>query len=96
MTLHFNCGDFKPNLVETSALLGGVQYKFRFENGYGASVIKHVGSYGCLDDLWELAVIKFEESGEWNLCYTTSITDDVIGYLTDSEVRDILQKIKEL
>ena len=96
MTLYLDQGEFKPNLIETSALLGGVQYKFKFDNNYGASVIKHFGSYGHEADLWELAVLKFDESGDWHLCYNTPITDDVIGSLTDSEVRDILQKIKEL
>lgn len=96
MTLYLDQGEFKSNLIETSALLGGVQYKFKFDNNYGASVIKHFGSYGHEADLWELAVLKFDESGDWNLRYDTPITDDVIGSLTDSEVRDILQKIKEL
>ena len=95
MTLHFNCGDFESNLIETKALLGGVQYKFRFDNNYGASVIKHFGSYGHEADLWELAVLKFDKD-DWDLCYTTPITDDTIGWLSNSEVWDLLQKIKEL
>lgn len=76
--------------------LGGIQYIFKFDNGYGASVIKFPGSYGYHNDLWELAVTKYDESGEWNLCYDTPITDDVIGHLTEEEVRDLLKKISEL
>lgn len=74
----------------------GIHYIFKFENNYGASIIKHDGSYGYKEDLWELAVIKFINEDEWELCYSTEITDDVIGYLTDEEVRNILGKIKEI
>ena len=73
-----------------------IQYIFRFENGYGASVIKDKYSYGGERDLWELAVIYFESGDTYHLCYDTPITDDVIGYLTDDEVRKILKNIKEL
>lgn len=72
-------------------------HRFYFENGYGASVIKHYGSYGYEKDLFELAVIIFDdETEEWHLCFDTPITDDVIGYLTNEEVLDLLRKIKNL
>lgn len=97
MNLTLNCGDFKPYLeVKGEALYDGVQYLFRFENDYGASVIKHSGSYGHEADLWELAVVKFNDDGDWDLCYSTQITDDVIGHLTDDEVVDLLRRIREL
>lgn len=70
-------------------------HRFKFENGYGASVIKHYGSYGYEEDLFELAVLKFD-GGKCKLCYDTSITDDVIGYLTNDEVLELLEKIKQL
>lgn len=79
-------------------------HRFYFENGYGASVIKHYGSYGYERDLFELAVLKFHDEdeeeygigGEWDLCYETPITNDVIGYLTNDEVLELLEKIKQL
>ena len=78
----------------------GVQYEFHFPNDYGASVIKHEGSYGYNNDLWEVAilenVIDKNSNSHWVLCYDTELTDDVIGYLTDEEVRELLGKIKEL
>ena len=109
----------------------GVRYVFRFENNYGASVVKHLGSYGYDEDLWELAVIRFgkydelcieyfenhdcdeeleglldamesdeddedDEDDEYDLTYDTPITDDVEGYLTDEDVRNLLARIKEL
>lgn len=50
----------------------GVQRLHRFDNNYGASVIRAIGSYGYEDNLWELAVLKFEGS-KWTLCYDTPI-----------------------
>ena len=97
MNLILNYEGFETYLVKRRPLHDGIQYIFRFENDYGASVVKHFGSYGHEDDLWELAVIKFDaETGEWNLTYDTEITDDVIGCQTDEEIRDLLKRIKEL
>lgn len=95
LNLNLNHEGYEEYLVGTVKRLGGVGYKFRFENGYGASVIKHSGSYGHEDDKWELAVIKWR-GNESELEYDTDITDDVIGWLTDEEVRNLLKKIKEL
>lgn len=66
---------------------------FRFANGYGASVIRNPGSYGT-----ELAVLRFTGPGktEWEITYDTPITDDVIGWLSAEECREILVRIAEL
>ena len=69
-------------------------WKFEFPNGYGASVICHICdgviiNYGCKDAPFELAVIKDNK-----LCYDTSITNDVIGYLTSEEVEKYLEIIE--
>ena len=96
MNLVLECKDFEEYIFNKKPLMGGIQYLFKFENGYGASVIKHSYSYGSSDDLWELAVIKFVDDCYWNLNYDTPITDDVIGYLTDEDVNTYLKQIKEL
>lgn len=70
---------------------GGERKLFKFDNGYGASLVKCPLSYGGEDGLWELAVLK---NGE--LCYDTPITGDVIGYLNDPEADEILEKISRL
>ena len=67
-------------------------HRFMFDNGYGASVIKHYGSYGYEMDLFELAVINKDGS----LCYDTEITDDVEGYLSNDDALCLLKRIKEL
>ncbi len=70
---------------------GGLSYEFRFENNYGASVIKHKFSYGNEDDLFELAVLY-----DGKITYSTEITGDVLGYLTDEDVLFYLSEIRDL
>lgn len=83
-------------LIERS-MNGGDQVVHKFENGYGASVVCHSYSYGSEEGLKELAVLKFEpDSDVYNLCYDTEITNDVLGYLTDEDVADLLVRIEAL
>ena len=96
MNLVLNYEDYEPYFVERNEMMGGIQYLFKFENQYGASVIKHKGSYGYEQDLWELAVIKYNDCGQWHLDFKTDITSDVEGYLTNEDVIDLLKQIKEL
>jgi len=70
----------------------GIQYHFKADNGYGASIVKHSFSYGREDDKWELAVI----GKDGHICYDTPITSDVLGWLSDEEVNETLQKIADL
>ncbi|MBY4669629.1 hypothetical protein K6W12_03155 [Burkholderia multivorans] len=76
-------------------LNGGTQKLYRFENGFGASVVQHEYSYGRDAGLWELAVIRFD-GDEWHLEYGTEITDDVIGRLDWNEVEGLLSRINAL
>ena len=73
-------------------ILNGVGYEYQFDNGYGASVVKHDGSYGGKQGLYEIAVL---DSGG-DLCYSTPITDDVIGHATEETIYETLDKIKSL
>ena len=75
---------------------GNVQHLHKFENGYGASVVRHNTSYGHEDGLWELAVLKWCDDGLADIDYTTPITDDVVGWLTDEGVEQVLKQIEEL
>ena len=70
----------------------GVGYVYEFENGYGASVVSHDGSYGGKQGLYEIAVL--DSTGD--LCYSTPITDDVIGYATEEKSIDTLHRIRML
>ena len=79
-------------LKETNHVNNGIQRLYQFPNGYGASVIKHEGSYGFDKDLWELAVLD----GAGDLDYSTPITNDVLGRLTWEGVYKTLTEIKSL
>ena len=83
----------KPTIER--AVSDGIQKLYFFENGYGASVIRHSGSYGYESGLWELAVIKGSEK-DWGLDFDTPITDGVTGYLNDEDVEELLEKIEGL
>ena len=61
--------------------------RMAFPNGYGASVTIHDDEPGN----YELAVLH-----NGGLCYTTPITDDVIGYLTPDMVTSLLRQIAAL
>ena len=96
MNLNLNFEGFETNLISTNYDMGGVLYRFKFDNGYGASVIKHRYSYGSNQELWELAVLDFSREPNGALTYDTPITEDVVGYLTDEAVRNLLEQIKGL
>jgi len=83
------------NLTNKTIHETGIQYLVFYPNEYGASVVQHRFSYGGDKGLWELAVIKGNEE-DWDICYSTPITSDVEGYLTESKVDELLIKIEAL
>lgn len=83
------CGMKTPNTEHIAH--GGIRRVYSFNNGYGASVVRHQYSYGGEDGLWELAVLHGH-----GIDYTTPITRDVIGHLTDAEVDALLARIAAL
>ena len=68
-----------------------IAHTYKFPNGYGASVLRSSYSFGGDRGLFELAVLK-----DGDICYSTPITNDVIGYLTADEVTEYLQQIEKL
>jgi hypothetical protein len=82
----------KEKLKETKHPHDGIQYIFQFDNGYGASVVRHKYSYGSEKGRWELAVL--DEQG--NIVYNTPITQDVLGWLEWERVLDTLYAISQL
>jgi hypothetical protein len=81
----------------------GVLTNVMFPNGQGASIIRYTytnpidgltrsGSYGAQSGLYELAVL--DKDG--NRDYTTPVTSDVCGRLTEDEVTALLERIEAL
>lgn len=79
-------------LVQSGALNGGNFATFKFDNGYGASLVRSPYSYGGSSGLFEIAVLDSNN----DICYTTDITDDVLGYLSEEDVISTLINIKNL
>lgn len=72
--------------------LAGVYCRIQFDNGFGASIVKHEYSYGGKNGLYEIAVL--DSGGE--ITYTTPITNDVLGYLSEEDVERHVNEIKNL
>ena len=70
----------------------GIISRIKFDNGYGASVVKGPHTYGGNDGLYELAVTDSND----DLTYTTPVTSDVEGYLTEEDVTILLKQIQNL
>lgn len=79
--------DWKPHPVG----MGGHQAVVQFDNGYGASVLKG-GPFYTKNGTYEVAVID----AEGNLTCETPVTDDVLGYLSESEANEALAQIAAL
>jgi len=78
--------EFKPHYLGN-----GKQASVNFDNGYGVSVVMFDSSYGYSDGLWELAVLKNDK-----LCYSTHITDDVLGWLSEDKVSEVMIEVQKL
>ncbi len=81
---------------ESIELNEGIQYLYKADNGYGASIVQHQFSYGGKQGKWELAVLKYSNDTDWKICYDTEITNDVIGYLSEKAVNDLVDQITAL
>ena len=87
--------DLKFNKFDYPGSVDAVQAKHFFSNGYGVSIVRHPGSYGFLEGLYELAVLKGTEDN-WELCYDTPVTSDLLGHLDEQNVEDVVLKVQLL
>jgi hypothetical protein len=89
--------DFTKHMpVVANQFDGGIGFVFRFLNGYGASVVQHDWSHGGKQGFWELAVVKWDSDTDWEIDYNSSVTEDVIGWLSWDSVVQKLDEIKAL
>jgi hypothetical protein len=89
--MKFSDLNFQPHPVWFDA----VQAKHFFDNGYGISVIRSQSSYGGSEGLYEAAVLKGDDE-EYEVCYETPITSDVLGHQTEKNIESVLSQIKKL
>lgn len=71
-------------------LFNGKQILYRFPNGFGASVVRHFGSYGGNHGLWEMATVKWDETG---LQFVSNM--EIEGWLTLDQVAGYLKLIQD-
>jgi len=91
-TNNFDVTTFQELKFQDHTLIGRKQCIVQFPNGYGASIVQGEHTYGGKDGLYEIAV--FGKDG--HISYSTPITDDVLGYLSEQEVEKTLLDIKNL
>lgn len=91
-TNNFDVTTFQELKFQDHTLIGRKQCIVQFPNGYGASIVQGEYTYGGKDGLYEIAV--FGKDG--HISYSTPITDDVLGYLSEEEVEKTLIDIKNL
>ena len=78
--------------IETKFDIVYPQTIYKFPNGYGASVIKFNYVYFGI----EIAVLRFDKNGKWDIDYSTPITNDVIGGLNEESRDSVLQQVFDL
>lgn len=85
----------KKGLLDIRALNGGVQVLFRFDNKWGASVVRSSYSYGGDEGLWEVGVIRWYSDSRWELVHGAEVApdDEVVGWLDEDGVTAALLKI---
>ena len=89
--MEFSDLDFQPH----PHIKFGNQAKHFFDNGYGVSVVRFPGSYGYEEGLYEVAILK-GNAENWNICYDTVLTDDVLGRQSEEEVEVLLYEVENL
>jgi hypothetical protein len=92
----FNDIEFIPN--KSGNGLHGLIF---FPGGYGLSVVRckipysnRYSSYAD-DDTWEVAILKGTKD-QWEICYDTELTNDVLGYQTEEDINKIIKHILRL
>ena len=89
--------EFKPHGIGD-----GIHGLLFFPGGYGLSVVRFRnpfgggGSYTSNDiEDYEVAIIKGTKD-QWDICYDTKITNDVLGFQTKENINDIINHIMRL
>ena len=84
--------DLEFEQLNDAPYMVGKKSRMHFDNGFGVSVVSHTHSYGGRSGLYEVAVL--DKDGL--LTYDTPVTSDVIGYLSEEDVTDVMKQVQEL
>ena len=84
--------DLNFEQINDTPFMVGKKARMSFDNGYGVSVVSHTYSYGGKKGLYEVAVL----GSDGDLTYDTPVTNDVIGYLSEKGVSDVMKQVQEL
>ena len=84
--------DLNFEQINDTPFMVGKKARMSFDNGYGVSVVSHTYSYGGKRGLYEVAVL----GSDGDLTYETPVTNDVIGYLSEKGVSDVMKQVQEL
>ena len=79
---------------EYNRISGNKRAKLFFKNGYGISVLFHQNQSKDYYQ-YEIAVIKGVEEA-FDICYNTSVADDIIRCDKSREIDDLMKEIQEL
>lgn len=71
-------------------------YKFKFDNGYGASVIKELGAMDQDENLYTLVIIKWLKESRWILLHNTYLDEIRKQKITIDEVNEILYEVQNI
>lgn len=87
---------FKDLDFKSYPCANGKQARMDFPNGFGVSIVQFkIGnswaSYTSNEDEWEFAVFH-----DGHLCYTTPITEDVIGHQSDKQITELMARVQQL
>ena len=80
----------------------GLQGLIFFPGGYGLSIVRYKSpfgdrymSYTSNEDEWEVVILKGDENN-WDICYDTILTNDVLGYQTKENIEEIMKYLIRL
>ncbi len=98
MSININLDEFKGLIKETEDKTDSNMDRLRltFNNGYQLSIIIGEYSYGGEDGFYEIAPYNKEGKMDGSLLGENDYGDDVMGYLSESEVKEHIERIGNL
>lgn len=82
--------------IDNTTAPDNIHKLYRFDNDYGASVLRTDFSRGSEYGLYELEVIVWFEEDFYLKAYDIVANDEPLGFLTEEEVEEYLHLIKKV